>query len=82
MGTCCVTVRAQAVPVRLSALGARTWNGGSHGRFCMTGRLKAAGACTMSKVTATSTGCEPGSGAATSKRPVKAAVSGEPGRRA
>lgn len=47
----------------------------------MTGRLKAAGACTMSKVTPTSTGWEPGSGAATSRRPVNAAVSGEPGRR-
>lgn len=59
-----------------------TWNGGSHGRFCMTGRLKAAGACTMSKVTPTSTGCAPGSGAATCRRPENAAVSGEPGSRA
>lgn len=63
---------------------APTWKGGSHARFCITGRQKAEGACTMSKVTATCTlpPEEAGSGAATTRLPLNAAVRGLPGRRA
>ena len=59
-----------------------TWKGGSHARFCMTGRAKQEGACTKSKVTATATRCSWGSGALMSRLPAKAAVTGLLGTRA
>lgn len=66
---------------RLRARGLPTGKGGSKQRFCMTGSAKAAGACTMSNVTATSAAAPPGSGAATSSGPANARVSGLEGSR-
>ena len=74
--------RCAALPAPAPAVARRTWKGGSHGRFCMTGSAKVEGACTMSKVTCTSAAWPDGSGADTSRSPSKAAVSGAPGTRA
>lgn len=68
---------------KASPAGRLTWNGGSQGRFCITGRANAEGACTMSSVTAMCTGPAGGGSAVdTTTWSVKAAVSGLEGTRA
>ena len=59
---------------------APTWKGSSKGRFCMTGRLKAAGACASRKSISTGTACGkpapplPAATTLSSMRPVQSAA--------